>query len=109
MCDTYADKMSCDAQTVLAKQEVLRNAFLMDYVVNHPMCNRFNEISDKALEASLLQSQQTGLKICDDNPNITQDGPWTEQFSEVGSITQFDRWTRAKSSMKPCVPCQCMQ
>lgn len=101
MCYLYADAMSCDAQIGLAKKEVESNTYLLNHSINHPSCNRFNEILDKGQEYGLIKSQQTGLKFCYIKPKDDANAPWEQQFASLLNTTTFDQWTKARNTLPP--------
>jgi hypothetical protein len=108
MCSTIADAMSCDAQIMLAKREVSDNTYMWDYSVNHPVCNRFNELMDRDAESGLFMTVGSSKKLCvDKKPNFL-DGPWKVQFqsllgepspvsTDAAVYMKYDVWTKAKS------------
>lgn len=92
----YADQLSCDAQTELAKQELLKNRYRNAY-----LAHRF---ADGRLNYDLIKPAPVGLKFCVDTPNISlfksnDDKIWDEQFMllPVKHDQPFDQFTRAKT------------
>jgi hypothetical protein len=110
-CMLSADAMSCDAQIGLAKNELARNSYVTNYLVNHPVCERFNQLMDRGEEYDLLKTVGSSKKLCiTKNPNFNE-GPWTDQFTTLLGdkpqesknaviYTKFDEWTSAKYSTK---------
>lgn len=99
-CGMYADRMSCEAQTWLAKKEVDQNMYRMMSTFDPRKCAYARDTWD--IESGLLQSQQTGLKFCYTTQAPQQQHMWESQFSILGAANTFDEWTRARTCLKGC-------
>lgn len=90
--------MSCDAMVELAKAEAQRNMNMMSYQVVHPICQRFQELSDRKEEHELQKPSVYGKKACFTKTETFHDGNWKQQFEYPDAIAQFDTWSRRKGA-----------
>lgn len=109
-CMNVADAMSCQAQTMLAQREFQNNRTVTDYMVRHPVCERWQNLMDRQMESSLLYTQGTSLKknclpegimhLTHGVYTLDQSGPWVTQHTPIINPVQerFDAWTRAKGA-----------
>lgn len=109
-CMNAADMMSCQAQSMLALREFQNNRFVTDYMVRHPVCERWQNLMDRQLESSLLYTEGTSLKknclplklmhLNHGVYTLDQSGPWVEQHVPMTNPVpeRFDTWTRAKGA-----------
>lgn len=110
-CMFYADAMSCQAQSMLALREFQNNQALTDYMVRHPVCERFHTLMDRGLEGQMFYTEGTTLKKNCLPPGILkfnhgvytldQSGPWVQQHAPPNFEQRFDTWTRAKGAQAP--------
>ena len=99
-CASTANKMSCDAMSFMAQNESLRNARVMDYLVNHPTCERFNSLADRGLEHEIQANSTTAIsrKLCVTKTAQYGIGEWTAMMNPPlpPVLARFDEWTRSK-------------
>lgn len=96
-CMMSASEMSCQAMTLLAKQEAERNQGVMFRQVLHPACEKFQQLADRAEEYVLQKPSVFGKKMCFSQTENYQDGPWKDQFKPLTSLqASFDTWSRRK-------------
>ncbi len=109
-CMITADQMSCQAQSMLAFREFQNNRMLTDYMVRHPVCERFNTLMDRNLESGMFYTEGTTLKkhclpqgilkMTHGHYTLDQSGPWVNQHVPLQTpvLERFDTWTRAKGA-----------
>lgn len=109
-CMLSADKMSCSAQSALAFREFQNNQVLTDYMIRHPVCDRFHSLMDRNIESQMLFTEGTSLKknclpegilkMNDGHYTLDQSGPWVNQHVPLQNPVpeRFDTWTRAKGA-----------
>lgn len=109
-CMISADQMSCQAQSMLALREFQNNRALTDYMIRHPVCERFQSLMDRNLESSMIYTEGTSLKknclpegilkMTHGHYTLDQSGPWVNQHVPLRAPFQerFDIWTRAKGA-----------
>ena len=101
-CGPIADRMSCDAMTWLAQKEAAQNRLNLDKMVNHPACERYQNILDTDREYALIKTGQAVLQknICVVKTPEYQQGPWSQPFGQPLAGTtvpdRFEAWTRQK-------------
>ena len=110
-CGTYADMMSCQAQTWLAQKEVDQNMYITGNLFDPKRCAQAREKPRDAwdIESGLLQSQQTGLKFCYTKQPKQPKQEWEAQFGTLNAAQHFDQWTRSRSVMPTNNPCGCQE
>lgn len=109
-CMLAADRMSCQAQSMLALREFQNNRTVTDYMVRHPVCERHQYLMDRNLESHMLYTEGTTLKkhclphgilrMTHGVYTLDQSGPWVEQHVPLRPPVdeRFDTWTRAKGA-----------
>lgn len=96
-CMMQASDVSCDAMVGLAKDEAARNAATLGHQVVHPVCERFQQLADRAEEHGLQKPPTFARKMCFTKTDHFQEGPWSSQFAPIPyPNVRFDTWTRAK-------------
>lgn len=99
-CGRIADNMSCDAMSALASDEARKNINRLDYLVNHPNCERMHALADRVDEHQ-LQINPLGVlprKLCVYKTELYGVGKWDKVMTPLDTpvVAQFDKWTRAK-------------
>jgi hypothetical protein len=98
-CFEIADDISCDAMTILAKDEYSKNLQSMSYNLINPACDRMQKLADRGVEYDLQKRPGTHLNdACFNLPANYYNGPWVSQFNinKPPFDTKFDKWTRPK-------------
>ena len=96
-CMELADKMSCDAMTILAKDQVSRDFHTLTFASAHPACERYMEIADRAKELELQAGNGLAKNLCFDPATWDKSGPWVDQFKIMRPVPErFDASTRPR-------------
>lgn len=91
-----ADEVSCKAMSGLAKQELVDNLSPLLYQTNHPVCDRFQELSDRDKESHLQFSLLT-RDICMKKKPEYHQGTWETMMQPImKEDIRFDMNTRRK-------------
>jgi len=102
-CYPWAETLSCDAMTELAIAEARRNRGHSDYMLVHPVCERFGKIADRKAEHDLQKTSTLRKNMCTEKLKSYQDGPWkTDQPPTIllpPVAERFEQWTRAKTGI----------
>lgn len=96
---------------MLAQREMQNNNKSLSYLVQHPVCERHQQLMDRNLESQMMYTEGTTLKkhclpigILHMNHGVytlDQSGPWVDQHAEPIFDQRFDTWTRAKGGQAP--------
>lgn len=101
-CYPEAAVMSCEAMTLLAKEEALRNQSMLTRNVHHPVCERLQSLADRKMEYALQKPEDVSRKACFAKTSLFNDGTWTGMFGTgIDPRTlRFDENTRARTMNK---------
>jgi hypothetical protein len=97
-----ANMMSCQAMISMAQEEARQNMYTLDSLVNHPACERFQSLADRALERNELQANPKMMiprKLCVYKTIKYGTGDWINYMDTPrgGPVTPiFDQRTRSR-------------
>lgn len=92
--------MSCETMRYMASQELQNNATILKYSINSPVCPRFQELSDRALEHNLQKGAQLARNMCFTPTPEWKAGKWTDQFNNANFPESFLIPTKARWGRK---------
>lgn len=99
-CALAADRISCDAMIGLASAQARDNIARLDYLVNHPVCDRFMNLADRGIEHDLQKNHiyMLSRNLCVYKTKKYGEGDWTEAMQPLAPPVKvkFDEWTKTK-------------
>ena len=101
-CMNLADQLSCQNMLKLAQKEYHQNDDINRYMIEHPVCERFQNLADREQEYVLQKPLQFAKNLCMVKKPTYDQGDYVNQLHALPfDRMQFEEWTRRKFSTNP--------